>query len=283
MLKVENLFFHYPGNPDNTLKNLSFSIGKGEIFGFLGPSGSGKSTTQKILYKLLGGYSGKILFEDIPLGQWGTGFYERIGVSFELPNHYIKLTAVENLRFFGSFYRKKAGSIADLLKQVGLAEEGDKPVSEYSKGMKMRLNFIRSLLHDPDVFFFDEPTTGLDPIYAGKIKQMIRELKDRGKTIFLTTHNMFDADQLCDRVALLHLGEIRAIDSPYNLKMKYGKPGVMVTKKNASLETFNFPMTGLGKNREFLKILNENEVVSIHSQEATLEEVFVKLTGDQLV
>jgi fluoroquinolone transport system ATP-binding protein len=283
MLKVENLYFRYPGNPDYTLREVSFSISKGEIFGFLGPSGSGKSTTQKILYKLLGGYLGQILFEDIPLEKWGTGFYERIGVSFELPNHYVKLSGLENLRFFGSFYRKKAVNISGLLKKVGLEEEGNKPVSEYSKGMKMRLNFIRSLLHDPDVYFFDEPTSGLDPIYAGKIKKMIRELKESGKTIFLTTHNMFDADQLCDRVALLHRGTIKAIDTPYNLKLKYGKPGVTVTKKNASLETFNFPMEGLGRNQDFLKILNENGLASIHSQEATLEEVFVRLTGDQLV
>lgn len=283
MLKVENLHFRYPGNSGDTLKDVSFSIEQGEIFGFLGPSGSGKSTTQKILYKLLEGYSGRIFFENIPLGEWGNEFYERIGVSFELPNLYVKLSAVENLRFFGSFYRKQSNSIPELLNRVGLQDDGDKPVSEYSKGMKMRLNFIRSLLHDPDVFFFDEPTSGLDPIYAGKIKAMIRELKERGKTIFLTTHNMFDADQLCDRVALLHRGEIRAIDTPYNLKLKYGRPGVTVTRKNASYETFHFPMEGLGRNRDFLKILNDNELASIHSQEATLEEVFVKLTGDQLI
>ena len=283
MLKVENLCYRYPGNPDNTLQDVSFSIAKGEIFGFLGPSGSGKSTTQKILYKLLDGYSGNIYFEGIPLQKWGGRFYERIGVSFELPNHYVRLSAVENLRFFGAFYRNRKNNIPELLKRVGLETDGDKPVSEYSKGMKMRLNFIRSQLHDPDVFFFDEPTSGLDPIYAGKIKSMIRELKEQGKTIFLTTHNMFDADQLCDRVALLHRGKIRAIDTPQNLKLQYGKPGVTVTSKNEILKTYHFPMQGLARNRDFLKILEAEGLLSIHSQEATLEEVFVKLTGDQLV
>jgi fluoroquinolone transport system ATP-binding protein len=283
MLQVENLSFHYPGSSENTLKKISFSINRREIFGFLGHSGSGKSTTQKILYKLLTGYEGEIFFEDKPLQKWGTGFYERIGVSFELPNHYVKLSARENLRFFSSFYHKKKDRIDLLLKRVGLEEDADRPVSEYSKGMKMRLNFIRALLHDPDVYFLDEPTTGLDPIYAGKIKEMIRNLKEDGKTVFLTTHNMFDADQLCDRVALLHHGEIRALDTPYHLKLKYGKPRVMVTRKNDSLETLYFPMLDLGKNKDFLKILNENQVASIHSQEATLEEVFVKLTGDQLI
>ena len=283
MLQVENLSYRYPGNPADTLKNINFDVKKGEIFGFLGPSGSGKSTTQKILYKLLAGYSGRIFFENKPLEKWRAGFYERIGVSFELPNHYIKLSGTENLRFFASFYRNKISPIPELLRKVGLLEDGDKLVSEYSKGMKMRLNFIRALLHDPDVYFFDEPTTGLDPIYSGKIKEMIRELKMEGKTIFLTTHNMFDADQLCDRVALLHHGEIVVIDTPYHLKLKHGKPRVEVTKKNNSQETLHFPLVDLGKNTDFIKILNENQIASIHSQEATLEEVFVKLTGDRLV
>jgi fluoroquinolone transport system ATP-binding protein len=283
MLRVENLSFRYPGNSEETLKNISFTIRPGEIFGFLGPSGSGKSTTQKILYKLLSGYSGRIHFDEKPLENWGIRFYERIGVCFELPNHYIKLSGIENLHFFGSFYRKGISRIPELLGKVGLAEDGDKLVSEYSKGMKMRLNFIRALVHDPEVYFLDEPTTGLDPIYAGKIKEIIKQLKKDGNTIFLTTHNMFDADQLCDRVALLHHGEIIAIDTPYHLKLKYGKPRVMVTKKNDSQDTIYFPLVDLGKNPEFIRLLNENEIASIHSQEATLEEVFVKLTGDQLV
>jgi fluoroquinolone transport system ATP-binding protein len=284
MLQVENLSFRYPANPEDTLRNISFSIKRGEIFGFLGPSGSGKSTTQKILYKLLTGYSGTIRFEDRLLENWGIRFYERIGVSFELPNHYVKLTGKENLRFFGSFYRKEIDDrISELLKKAGLEPDGDKPVSEYSKGMKMRLNFVRALLHDPEVYFFDEPTTGLDPIYAGRIKEIIKELRNRGKTIFLTTHNMFDADQLCDRVALLHHGEIVAIDTPYHLKLKYGKPRVMVTRSDDERETLSFSLEGLGKNKEFIRILNENRIASIHSQEATLEEVFVKLTGDQLI
>jgi fluoroquinolone transport system ATP-binding protein len=283
MLRVENLSFRYRGNSEETLKDISFSIRPGEIFGFLGPSGSGKSTTQKILYKLLSGYSGSIHFDKKPLENWDFRFYERIGVCFELPNHYIKLSGMENLRFFGSFYRKGTGRIPELLRKVGLAEDGDKMVSEYSKGMKMRLNFVRALIHDPEVYFLDEPTTGLDPIYAGKIKEMIKQLKNEGKTIFLTTHNMFDADQLCDRVALLHQGEIIAIDTPYHLKLKYGKPRVMVTKRNDSQDTIYFPLVDLGKNQDFLELLNENRIASIHSQEATLEEVFVKLTGDQLI
>jgi fluoroquinolone transport system ATP-binding protein len=200
MLKVDGLSFTYPGNSRKILHELSFTIGKGEIFGFLGPSGSGKSTTQRILYRLLQGYHGQVEFDGVSLTDWGRDFYERIGVSFELPNHYLKLTAYENLQFFASFYRNKGPGIDRLLQLVGLQEDAHKRVSDYSKGMKMRLNFIRSMLHNPDMLFLDKPTSGLDPINAHIIKETIRNLKKEGKTIFLTTHHMIDADQLCDRV-----------------------------------------------------------------------------------
>lgn len=281
MLSVTDLSFHYPKNTDDTLKGLNFSIEKGEIFGFLGPSGSGKSTTQKILYKLLSGYKGEIIFDEKPLQQWGREFYEQIGVSFELPNHYVKLTAEENLRFFSSFYSKTL-SIQEWLEKVGLGGDAKKLVGDFSKGMKMRLNFVRAVLHDPDMLFLDEPTAGLDPINAGKIKDIIRELKSKGKTIFITTHNMFDADQLCDRVALLYHGQIKAMDTPSKLKLQYGSKSVKITRNNPALPEILFPFEGLGKNSEFIDLLNKNDVATIHSQEATLEEVFVKVTGEQL-
>lgn len=283
MLQVEHLSFQYPGSAGDTLQNLSFAIGKGEIFGFLGPSGSGKSTTQKILYKLLTGYRGDILFENKPLYQWGREFYERIGVSFELPNHYIKLTAEENLRFFGSFYKKPADNIPYWLERLDLAQDANKLVSDFSKGMKMRLNFARALLHDPDVLFLDEPTSGLDPINGNKIKQIIRELREQGKTIFITTHNMFDADQLCDRVALLHQGTIKALDTPANLKLQYGEKSVRITTNGGVKQEQIFPMENLGQNADFRALLDANQIATIHSREATLEEVFIKVTGEQLV
>ncbi|GMU87075.1 MAG: putative ABC transporter antibiotic-transport ATP-binding protein [Ignavibacteriales bacterium] len=283
MLTVENLHFTYPASADETLKGNSFSISQGEVFGFLGPSGSGKSTTQKILYRLLAGYSGDITFLQKPLNKWGREFYEYIGVSFELPNHYLKLTAEENLRFIASFYTHGNPDYDKLFALVDLQDDRHKPVSDYSKGMKMRLNFIRSLLHNPDMLFLDEPTSGLDPISAGRIKQHIRQLKDEGKTIFITTHNMFDADQLCDRVALLHRGRIVTIDKPSNLKIQHGQKKVEVTTEEHPANPYIYPLEGIGSNREFLELLRENKVRTIHSQEATLEEVFIKLTGDTLL
>jgi len=283
MLNIEKLSFTYPGNDQPTLRQLSFALGQGEILGFLGPSGSGKSTTQKILYKLLNGYGGKVTFDNKLLTNWGLDFYERIGVSFELPKHYLKLTAHENLRFFASFYRNQAteARISQLLEMVGLLPDAHKRVSDYSKGMKMRLNFIRALLHDPGVLFLDEPTSGLDPINANIIKDTIRKLKGAGKTIFLTTHNMFDADQLCDQVALVHEGEIKALDSPAALKLRYGQARVNITLK-AGGET-SYALDALGENPEFLSLLQQKALQTIHSQEASLEEVFIKITGRPLL
>lgn len=283
MLKVNDLSFRYLKSNDDTLKALDFSIQKGEIFGFLGPSGAGKSTTQKILYKLLTGFSGEVLFQEKPLKNWGRDFYESIGVSFELPNHYLKLTAKENLQFFGSFYKKSIANINQLLEKVGLLEDSDKYVSDFSKGMKMRLNFIRSLIHDPDMLFLDEPTSGLDPVNGNKIKNIIKELQAEGKTIFLSTHNMFDADQLCDRVALLHNGQIKALDTPANLKLQYGNKTVKVKTLNNERSEHLFPLQDIGRNPDFLNLISSNQIATIHSQEATLEEVFIKITGEQLV
>lgn len=283
MLHVSKLSYKYPGSSEDTLKDITFSIKPGEVFGFLGPSGAGKSTTQKILYKLLKGYDGHLEFAGKELNRWGRDFYEKIGVSFELPNHYLKLTAEENLQFFSSFYKAGRKDFGVLLERVGLENDRKKLVAEYSKGMKMRLNFVRALLHDPDMLFLDEPTSGLDPVNAGKIKKLIRELKEQGKTIFISTHNMADADQLCDRVALLHRGEIKALDTPASLKLQFGTRTVEVTTIGGSHEVKVFNLDRIGENPQFLDFIAQNEIATIHSQEATLEEVFIKITGEQLL
>lgn len=281
MIKVIDLSYSYPKSENPVLKRLNFEINKSEIFGFLGPSGAGKSTTQKILYKLLNNYSGEILIEDKPLKDWGNEYFEKIGVGFELPNHYLKLTAQENLKLFASFYpSNNLQNINELLEIFGLAESLNQKVEEFSKGMKMRLNFIRAIMHDPDVLFFDEPTSGLDPINAKKIKQHIIKLKNEGKTIFVTTHDMTTADELCDRVAFIADGEILVTEKPSILKNLHGKHSVKVELLNG--KTDEFPIQGLGGNSEFLEFISQNEVLRINTQEATLEDVFIKITGTEL-
>ncbi|MEZ5344578.1 MAG: ABC transporter ATP-binding protein [Pyrinomonadaceae bacterium] len=281
MIKAENLSYTYPGTDKAVLRGLNFEIGRGEIFGFLGPSGAGKSTTQKVLYKVLHDFQGEIEINGRPLGKWGKEYFERIGVGFELPNHYLKLTAEENLALFASFYNtENLIDFDELYKIVGLAEVRHRRVEEFSKGMKMRLNFIRAIMHDPDILFFDEPTAGLDPQNAQQIKQHILKLKSTGKTIFLTTHDMTTADELCDRVSFIVEGEICLTENPAILKDRHGKQQVKVELKSG--ETSEFPVAGLGENSEFLAFIKRGEILRINSQEATLEEVFIKVTGEKL-
>lgn len=282
MITVNDLKYSYPKNSTPTIKGISFKIEEGEIFGFLGPSGAGKSTTQKILIKLLSGFEGETNILGKPIADWDGEYFENIGVGFELPNHYNKLTALENLKFFSSFYRKKLVKPESLLEMVDLIEDKDKRVESFSKGMKMRLNFVRALMHDPKILFFDEPTSGLDPVNARKLKNIILEQKRRGKTIFLTTHNMHDADELCDRVAFIVDGKLSLIDTPHNLKLMSGKRKITVELNNDSHKILEFELDSIGTNKEFLSLIKEEKIASIHSQEATLEDIFIKTTGVQL-
>ena len=172
VIRVRGLTFTYPKSTQPAVRGMDFSVGRGEIFGFLGPSGAGKSTTQKLLIGLLRGHGGEaVVWGKDPLA-WGPDYYQRIGVSFELPNHYQKLTGLENLRFFASLYDGETQDPIALLDAVGLADDANTRVGKYSKGMQMRLTFVRALLNDPELLFLDEPTSGLDPVNARKVKNI---------------------------------------------------------------------------------------------------------------
>ncbi|MDP2160168.1 MAG: ABC transporter ATP-binding protein [Flavobacterium sp.] len=281
MIQVKNLNYQYPNTSNLAIKGINFSIAKGEVFGFLGPSGSGKSTTQKILFKLLTGYNGMAQIDGKEVNVWGKDLYEKIGVGFELPNHYLKLTALENLTFFKNFYNKTHNPM-ELLDMVGLKKDANKKVGDFSKGMKMRLNFVRSFLHDPEILFLDEPTSGLDPVNSKVVKDIIVDLKSKGKTIFITTHQMYDAEKLCDRVAFIVDGEIKAMDSPENLKINHSNRSVEVLFRN-SVDKEKFQLDGLGQNKTFLEKLQSNEIETIHSKEASLDDIFIQVTGKTLV
>lgn len=284
MIKVSGLEFTYPKAKEMTLKGLNFELRKGEILGFLGPSGAGKSTTQKILIGILKNYRGQVKVFDKELNKLGSGFYERVGVSFEFPNLYSKFTALENLEFFSALYSVKTESPKKLLDMVGLLENKNMRVSEFSKGMKMRLNFCRAFLNNPDIIFLDEPTSGLDPVNAKKIKDIILEQKQKGKTIFLTTHNMNVAEDICDRVAFIVNGEIKLIDSPRQLKLDRGNKVVRVEyQEQGTMESKEFDIEGIGSNQQFAELLKVKKVETIHTQEATLEDIFIQVTGRSLL
>ncbi|RDH75222.1 ABC transporter ATP-binding protein [Mycolicibacterium moriokaense] len=284
VISVRGLTFTYPKAEEPAVRGMDFEVGRGEIFGFLGPSGAGKSTTQKLLIGLLRGHGGAIaIWGKDPLA-WGPDYYERIGVSFELPNHYQKLTGAENLRFFASLYAGPTADPMELLEAVGLAEDADTRVGKYSKGMQMRLTFARSLINDPELLFLDEPTSGLDPVNARKVKDIILGLRARGRTVFLTTHDMATADELCDRVAFVVDGAIEAMDSPAELKIARGKRLLRVEYRGeqGGLDTVEFSMDGLADDAAFHTLLRQRHVETMHSREASLDDVFVELTGRRL-
>ncbi len=282
-IAVKNLSFTYSGSREPAIDKISFNVDRGEIFGFLGPSGAGKSTTQKILIGLLKGYEGNIEVLGKDLKSWKSDYYEQIGVSFELPNHYQKLTALENLQFFSSLYSVPTEEPIELLKMVNLAEDADRRVSQFSKGMQMRLTFVRSLLHNPQLIFLDEPTAGLDPSNARQIEEIILDLQRQGRTMFLTTHDMNVADKLCTRVAFIVSGRIVLIDTPRKLKIEKGDRQVQVEyRNNGKVNSCEFPLDDLGQNQDFLDLLRNKRVETIHSKEATLEDIFVRVTGRKL-
>ncbi|MFZ7102881.1 MAG: ATP-binding cassette domain-containing protein [Peptococcaceae bacterium] len=283
MIEVKNLQFTYPGTGEKTIKGIDFSISKGEIFGFLGPSGAGKSTTQKILTGLLKRYQGHASVMGKDIKDWNRDFYEKVGVGFELPNLYQKLTALENLQLVAAFYSGPTEDPLGLLKTVGLAGQANLKVARYSKGMKMRLNFVRAFLNKPELVFLDEPTSGMDPVNAKNIKDIILAKKQEGMTIFLTTHNMTVADELCDRVAFIIDGRLELVDSPQELKIRYGQRNLKVVYfQGQEPQEQEFSLDHIGHNEEFLQILKEKRVKTIHTQEATLEDIFIKATGRSL-
>jgi fluoroquinolone transport system ATP-binding protein len=283
VIRVEGLTFAYPSSDAPAVRDLAFAVEDGEIFGFLGPSGAGKSTTQNILIGLLRGWEGSVEVLDRPLGDWGTDYYRHIGVSFELPNHYLKLTARENLDYFRSLYDGDAEATEDVLAMVGLEDAIDRLVGEFSKGMKNRLSFARSLLHRPKLWFLDEPTAGLDPVNAVRVRELVRERREQGVTVLLTTHDMHTAQELCDRVAFIVDGEIATVDAPDELRRQFGAREVEVRWLDGTdEEAAQFPLDGLADNTAFLDALREPGLSAIHSQETTLEDVFVQVTGRTL-
>lgn len=279
MYQINNLRFKYPKNREDTIKGISFQIQDGEIFGLLGPSGVGKSTTQKILTKLLERYEGEIIYKGKDLKSYDKSFYEEVGVGFEMPVHFSKLTAEENINFFKKLYRSNMDTDY-LLKRVGLYEYKDKKVGEFSKGMKVRLNFVRAMLNNPKMLFLDEPTNGLDPHNARIIKEIIKQYQEKGGTVLLTTHLMNDVDELCDRVAFMANGKITEIDTPKDLKLKYGERKVDVEyREGEEIKKESFNLDTLKRDERFIDIIKTKDILTIHSKEMTLDDIFIKVTG----
>lgn len=281
MIQVENLSFQYTKQPFIT--DMNFSVAQGEIFGFLGPSGAGKSTLQKILIGMITNYQGSVKVNGLECKKYTKDAYEEIGVDFEFSTMYEKLTGKENLLFFSSLYKKKTRKIEELMKMVGLEHDMDKRVAEYSKGMKARLNFIKALCHDPSLLCLDEPTSGLDPTNSQMMKDLILKEKAKGKTILLTTHNMQDATELCDRVAFIVNGKICALDTPHHLIMSKGARTLTYTWIEHGEQSATCPLASLSSDERLKNLLAQNRIQSIHSSEPTLNDIFMEVTGRTLL
>ena len=277
-IHVEGLRYSY-GDVE-AVKGISFDVAPGEILGFLGPNGAGKSTTIKMLTGQLrprGGHA-EVLGFDVTAAD--PQMQARIGVCFEEKNLYLNMSAKENLEFFASLYEIRDPDALGVLRRVGLADRAKDRVRSYSKGMRQRMMISRAFIHTPDVLFLDEPTDGLDPVTSAAIRATIREEADRGVAVLLTTHDMFEADELSDRVAFLNDGEIVALDTVENLKLRYGTRSVKVRLRDGDgVHEEVLPLDGAASSARLADLAASPDLLTIHTEEASLEAIFIQLTG----
>jgi ABC-2 type transport system ATP-binding protein len=261
--------------------HISFNVAEGEIMGFLGPNGAGKSTTVKMLTGQLFPGEGKATLFGLDITRNLEKVQAEIGVAFEITNLYEAMSAEENLKLFARLFGVQPFDAIALLKRVGLGGREKDRVETYSKGMKQRLMVARSLVNRPRLLFLDEPTEGLDPASAESIRSIIREERERGATVFLTTHDMLEADRLADRVAFINQGKIVALDTPHNLKQQYGKRALKAEVASAGnrLENREIIMDRPETAGDIESLFSQEKVVTVHSEEASLEDIFIRITG----
>ena len=286
MIEVKDLTFSYGkifhGKDKQVLHGLNFTVEDSEIFFFFLPNGSGKSTTQKILTGILKGHGGRVSLFGKDIKEVHTQeFFQKIGVLFEFPYLYANLSALDNLHYFSSFYpREQLRDAQEVLDELEFKKDFlKKPVSSYSKGMRQRVSMARALISNPKLLFLDEPTSGLDPTGAVLFRRIIEKERQKGTTVFVTTHNMLDADLLCDRVAFISDGNIVALDTPKNLKEQNGSRSIAVRylyqgrREEQTLEAQSLK-AGIP--------FPYDELLSIHSKEPTLEDIFIRYAGRRL-
>jgi len=263
------------------LADVNFHVKKGETFGLLGPSGSGKTTTIKILTGQVAPTSGEAYVFNLPTSALNRGKYrKRFGVLTDNSGLYNRLSVEDNLKLYCQLYDLPLKRIQEVLEMVNLADERNKLVAKLSKGMIQRVTLARTFLHEPELLFLDEPTSALDPANSKHIYNGLESLKEKGTTIFLTTHDMGEAELLCDRVAFLHKGEIQLLDQPKALRQQFSDSSVSVELKDGREVMLK---GGPESAKEVYNYMVANEVVSIHSNEPTLGDIFVEVTGRELV
>lgn len=279
VIEVQHLkkIFH----KETALQDVSFKIQKGEIFGFLGPSGSGKTTTIKILTAQTDKTDGNVLLFGRPASEMKKSQNRKhFGILTDNSGLYTRLSIEENLLLYCNLYQLSKTAVKEALEFVNLYTERKKKVSQLSKGMIQRVTLARAIMHKPDLLFLDEPTSALDPVNTQHIYNGLRKLNEMGTTIFLTTHDMSEAEILCDRVAFLHKGKIRAIGSPKELKKEFGDESISVELKNGEIAVIQNGSEDASKLYEWMQ---SNEVSRIYTNEPTLGDIFMQITGSDLV
>ena len=265
--------------------HINFEVGEGEVLGFLGPNGAGKTTTVRMLTGQLRPTEGSALVLDEDIARSAKQVQQYLGVSFETTNLYEDMSALENLELFARLFNLRNFNAMALLEKVGLSGREKDRVSNYSKGMKQRLMLARALINQPRILFLDEPTDGLDPVSSQTIHAIIREASANGTTVFLTTHDMVEADKLSHRVAFINQGKIAAIDQPSVLKQHYGKRTLKIEVRDAqgAPQTRSIPLDGSGTAKEVQAAFASGNVLTAHTEEATLEDIFIQITGRGLL
>ncbi len=261
--------------------HIDFNVHEGEILSFLGPNGAGKTTTVMMLTGQLRPKEGRATLLGMDVVQQTESIQAQIGVCFELTNLYEQMSAEENLNLFAALFGVKDFDAGVVIERVGLDGRGKDRVETYSKGMKQRLMVGRALVNQPQILFLDEPTEGLDPVSSETIRNVILEERERGATVFLTTHDMVEADKLSDRVAFIDQGQIAALDTPHNLKQQYGRRAIKaeVVGQNGKLESREIILDDPDTPDAVKNLFTHEQVITLHSEEATLEDIFIRITG----
>ena len=314
MLSIYSISHIYPRKPQPALDNVSFEVQRGTIFGLLGPNGAGKTTMVRILSTLIIPTSGTATVCGYDIRKEEAKVRSSLGVVIgEERAFYYRLNGFQNLQFFGGILglnrKELKRRIEEKMELVGLENDRKLPFMKYSTGMKKKLNIARALLIDPQVYLLDEPNSGIDPDSAIKIRQFVVDLKEKGKTILLTTHNMDEADRLSDVIGILRQGKLVAVDTPGNLRRSLKKRVLKVEFKEEELVSYKGKIMELSKKlKESKEILNATvrdfsltinlkdqsainqilnliatsniEIASTKVEEASLEDVFVEITKE---
>lgn len=302
VINVEHLVKNY--GDVKAVNDISFQVMKGETFGMLGPNGAGKTTTVEIIEGLRTADSGRISVLGLDVAKVPARIKQRIGVQLQAPSLLPLVTVQEILELFSSFY-KYSVPVDDMLELLALKDSRKVLVKNLSGGQQQRLSVAMALINDPDIAFMDEPTTGLDPQARRSLWSVIEDMRSKGKTVFLTTHYMEEAERLCDRVAIVDHGQIIAMDSPRELINTYFKesaiqfelepvppkvvlesfPGatqVMINNNEVIIHSDNIPATMSSIMKYTEKVNLTEKLKDLYVREATLEDVFLKLTGRKI-